>query len=152
MANSNYTEQAHALGKAADIAIEAFEKFPPKGFNSAQLDHVINTYKEFKNNALHPEAKYKNLKSLSYVKTDILTIFQEGSGDFVNYFWKQVADQRLGFKRENKLQKILKRGKIKSQIEYDFIIDVLVPYQQEGVINETDANILKQMIGEFERK
>jgi hypothetical protein len=152
MAESQYEEQALALGKAADIAIEAFKKFPPKDFTLAHIDHFTKVYLMFKDNALNPEPKDRNLKSLSHVKTEIMTYFQEGSGKTIDYFWEQVKIQDLGFKRENKLAKILKRDKIKNQIEYDFIIDVLVPYQQEGLIGENDVVKLNQMLASFEQK
>jgi hypothetical protein len=151
MAKSNYEEQADALGKAIDIAIAAIRKYPPKGFNDAHVNHFIHTYEEFKNDALFPGAKYRNSQSLSHVTTAALTFFQEGTGDAVNYFWREVSTQNLGFKRENKLQKVLKRGKIKNQAEYEFIIDVMVPYQQEGLIGELEAGKLKEMVGFFEK-
>jgi len=79
-------------------------------------------------------------------------MFQEGSGNHVEAFWKEIKNAGLPFKRENKLVKILKRGKIKNALEYDFIIDVLVPYQQEGLLTQEEVVLLNQMIGEFENK
>lgn len=152
MAKFNYTEEAETLSKAIDIAIESLQKFPPKGFNDNHLNHFVNVYLDFKHQALNPGPQYKNSRSFSYVKNDVFTYFQEGAGDAVNYFWKQVNEQNLGYKRENKLAKILKRQKIKNQIEYDFVIDVLVPYQQEGLISESDVDTLNKMILEYERK
>ncbi len=152
MIKSNYTEQAKILSEAIDIAIESLKKFPPKGFDNTHLNHFINTYLEFKNNALNPNPKYQNSKSLSYIKDDVFTYFQEGTGEAIHYFWKQINVRNLGYKRENKLLKILKRQKIKNQIEYDFIIDVLVPYQQEGLISRAEVSELNKMISEFEKK
>jgi hypothetical protein len=37
-------------------------------------------------------------------------------------------------------------------MEYDFIVDVLVPYQQEGLITQTDADLLGQMLAQFEQR
>lgn len=152
MAKSNYEEQAQALSKAIDIAIESIKKFPPKEFDANHLNHFISSYLQFKKNVLEPEEKYKNSQSLSYIKNDVLTYFQEGTGNAVHYFWQQVNAQNLGFNRENKLAKILKRKKIKNQIEYDFVVDVLVPYQQESLISKSDVTELNQMIAEFEKK
>lgn len=152
MTKSNYKDQAEALSKAIDIAIESIKKFPPKGFNSNHLDHFISTYLEFKNNVLNPELKYKNSKSLSYITNDVLTYFQESTGDAIHCFWEQINKQNLGFKRENKLNKILIRQKLKNQFEYDFIIDVLIPYQQEGLISEIEVHNLNQMILLYENK
>ena len=151
MAKSNYTEQARGLSEAIDIAIESIKRFPPKGFDTNHLNHFVNTYLELKHKILTPDPQYKNAHSPSYLKNDVLTYFQEGTGDAIHYFWKQIKDRNLGYKRENKLTKILKRQKINNQIEYDFITDVLVPYQQEGLISESDLNRLNEMTLVFER-
>jgi len=87
---------------------------------------------------------------LSFVIVEVLTYFQESSGEAVNYFWQQIENTGLDFKRENKLNKIMKRKKIKTLIEYDFIIDVLVPYQQVGLINDEEVKALNKMLLEFE--
>src|SRR5687768_9336740 len=106
MAKLDYKEQAHALTEAIDIAIDSVKKFPPNGFDNTHLSHFINTYLEFKNNVLNPESQYRNFQSLAYIKNDVFIYFQEGSGDAVNFFWKQVGERHLGFFRENKLAKI----------------------------------------------
>lgn len=67
-------------------------------------------------------------------------------------FWGKIKEAKLPYKRENRLAKILKRKKIKDDMEYDFIIDVLVPYQQEGLINEDEVFLLNNLIGDFENK
>jgi hypothetical protein len=151
MAKSNYAEQAQLISRAIDIAIASVKKFPPKDFSNDHIKHFIDTYLEYKKGALDPEPGYHNMKSLLYIKSDILTYFQESAGKAVEYFWKEVKKNNLELKRENKLKKILKRGKIKNDLEYDFVIDVLVSYQQEGLITEDEANKLNQMIGTFKR-
>jgi len=152
MSKLSYPEQAEYLGKTIDIAIESIKKFPPNEFKNEHLTHFINTYLEFKHRVMNPDPRYRNPKSLSYLQNDILTYFQEGTGEAINYFWKQIKDQDLKYRRENKLTKVLKRQKIKNQIEYNFILDVLVPYQQEGLINKDEAAKLSQMILDFEKK
>jgi len=104
----------------------------------------------WKNNVQSPEPKFKNKQSLSYIINDVFVYFQEGSGDAVNYFWHQIKDSGLEFKRENKLEKIIKRKKIKSKIEYDCIIDIIIPYQQEGIINDDEVNLLHRLLLDFE--
>ena len=47
------------------------------------------------------------------------------------------------------MAKILKRKKINNDIEYDFVTDVIVPYQQEGMITEEEVILLKYLFGEF---
>ena len=150
MIKDKYTESSNNLVKAIDIAIDAFKKYPPKIWDTKTLDQVINTYSEFKNNAENPEPQFHNLKSLSYKINDVFIYFQEGSGDAVDKFWDKIKEVNLPYKRENKLGKILKRKKINNKIEYDFVIDVLVPYQQENLINKDDVILLNKLIGEFE--
>ena len=151
MSKLSYDDEAKLLSRAIDLAIESVKKLPPKGFDDNHINHFVSTYLDYKNKVLNPEPKYKNSKSLAYIENAILTYFQEGTGDAVHFFWKTVNDQNLGFKRKNKLDKILKRQKIKNQIEYDFVIDVLIPYQQEGLLSEADAQKLNQMIARFEK-
>jgi hypothetical protein len=152
MTNDKYAQAADNLCKAIDVAVQVFEEFPPKELAEGQLKHIIDTYLEFRNNAKNPAPQYRNLKSLSYDIENVFIYFQEGSGKAVNVFWDKIKELNLPYKRENKLAKILKRKKIKNDIEYDFIIDVLVPYQQEKLIDENDVILLNQLIEEFENR
>lgn len=152
MGKSNYDDEVLVLAKAVDIAIEAVQKFPPKELTQANLNQFISAYEDFKKTALTAEGKFRNMQSLKSIRASALIYFQESAGEAVNYFWQQITDQNLDIKRENKLDKILKRGKIKNRIEYDFIIDVIVPYQQGGLISETDVIKLNEMISAFEKK
>ncbi len=149
MAKENYEEQAAYLAKAIDIAIIAFQKYPPNGFNPSHVEQMVKTYLEYKR---IPEPQYKNLKSLKYRISDVFIFFQEGSGKAVDFFWTEIKKNNLPYKRENKLGKILKRGKIKNQIEYDFVIDVLVPYQQEKLMTEDEVKTVNKLIADFENK
>ena len=60
-------------------------------------------------------------------------LFQEGSGEGVEYFWRKIKEKNLPFNRNNKLTKIFKRKRIINDLEYDFITDVMMPYYQEGL-------------------
>ena len=148
----NYETEALKLSKAADIAIDAFRKFPPKIWNEEILLHIQNCYSEWKNEALNPLPQFKNLASLKYKIENIFTIFQEGSGEFVEYFWKEIKNQNLDYIREDKLWKVLKRGKINNRIEYEYIIDIIVSAEQENRITIEEVKILTEMIGAFENK
>lgn len=120
--------------------------------NEETLLHIQNCYLEWKDNALYPEPKYKKIASLKYVIERIFTIFNEGSGDFVEYFWKEINKQNLGYVREDKLWKVLKRSKINNRIEYEYIIDTIGPAEQENRITNEEAKLLSEMIGIFENK
>lgn len=146
----SYEEQTRQLIAAIDIAVTSFELYSPKNWDNNTKQHIVNTYISWKNDLKNPNPKFKNKKSLSFVIVEVLTYFQESSGEAVNYFWQQIENTGLDFKRENKLNKIIKRKKIKTLIEYDFIIDVLVPYQQVGLINDEEVKALNKMLLEFE--
>lgn len=149
---SKYEQEAEKLAKAIDIAIEAIELYPPKGFMPQHTEHFIQSYKEFKEEALNPEPKYKKLASLKYVQQDVFIFFQEASGNTVEYFWKKIKQQDLPFVRDNQLLKILLKKKIKNSIEYDYVKDTAPIFEQEGVINKEEASILNQLLLDFEIK
>lgn len=152
MARLKYEEKVENLSKVINIAIRNLEQHPPKGFDKNHLEQFINTYLDLKNNALNPKPQHKNTTSLKYIENDVFTYFQEGFGEAVNVFWEEVKEEKLPYKRINKISKILKRKKIKSQLEYDFITDVIVPYQKEGLIDNQDLESLNKMISDFENK
>jgi hypothetical protein len=150
MTDNKYNQSVENLCKAIDIAVSVLQEYPPKEFNTSHIANFVNTYLDFKNRAENPEPQFQNLKSLNYIINDVFIYFQEGSGDAVNAFWNKIKELNLPFKRENKLAKILKRKKINNKIEFDFIIDVLVPYQQEKLIDKDDVDLLNKLITEFE--
>ena len=146
-----YEEESHKLAKAIDVAREAFEKKPSK-FSNSDVAWFITCYSEWKQKALSPEPQFKKLSSLKYLASDTFTYFQEGAGETVEYFWQRMKEENLDFKREDRLTKILKTGKIKGRIEYDYVIDLLVPAQQSGYINEEQATTLSNMIAVYEKR
>jgi hypothetical protein len=142
-ARRNYKDESEKLAKAIDIAIDAFNKYRPE-------KETINGYEMWKTMALNPEPPYKKLASLNYLIEYVFTYFQEGGGEIVEYFWKRIAEEELDYKRENKLQKILYQGKIKSRIQYEYIQDIFVVAQQEGMISPAQADQLAQMLERYE--
>jgi hypothetical protein len=150
--SKKYEEEAEKLVKAIDISVEAFQNFPPSNRTESQLHLIYMGSKRNRELALNPEPRYRKLASLKYLIEAVLTPFQEGAGEHVEYFWKRVAKENLGYQRENKLEKILARGKIKGRIEYDYVIDSLVVAQQSNIINEQQAAELSDMLAAFEKQ
>src|SRR5689334_1381378 len=134
-----YEEEANNLRRAIDIAIEAFKKYPPNGYDENNINQIINFYLMWRNSTINAEPKYRNLRSLQYVIEDAFTYFQESSGKTVDFFWDEIAKNNLPYKRENKVKKILKRGKINNDIEYQFVTDIIVAYRQVGLIDDNDV-------------
>lgn len=147
-----YDEEALKLSKAIDIAIVTFRNKCPKNFNREHQKHFISCYTKWKNECLHPENKFKNLTSLKYYETDVFTYFQESSGLTVEYFWNKTQEENLDYKRINKLEKILKRGKIKGRIEYEYVTDIMVVAEQIGMTSKKETEKLNEMIHDFEFK
>ena len=152
MPSQKYIKQSTNLIKAIDIAIEVFKNFPPNGFNEQHLKIVLQNKESDKKSLLNPKPKYANLTSLKYTIQDVFTYFNEGAGETVNEFWKRIKESNLPYERENKLEKILSKRKIKNRQEYDYVIDTMVPFKQEGIISDSDFELLNQLVGEFERR
>ncbi|AYB33476.1 hypothetical protein D4L85_24085 [Chryseolinea soli] len=152
MSKKSYEEQAEVLSKAIDIAIESVKKFRPKDLRDSDIAQFISVYESSKADILDPNFKFKTLRALEDTKNGILIYFQEGSGPDVNFFWDRIREEKIEYKRVNKMAKILKRKRIANRMELDFVIDCIVPYQQEGLINEGESKMLKKMIGDFEKK
>ena len=113
------------------------------------LTHVISCYHEFKDDALNPEPKFRKIASLKYTIENVFTYFQESNGKDVEYFWKKIEEQKLDYAREDKLGKILKRGKINNRIEFDYVTDIIVVAEEEKRISENEAKKLAEMITEI---
>ncbi|MDR2009144.1 MAG: hypothetical protein LBQ22_01510 [Bacteroidales bacterium] len=150
--NTKYKIEADNLAKAIDIANEVIKTYNPEGWDNNIINFYIKNNLETRDNVLNPEPKFANLTSLKYAIESVFTSFQESSGKAYDIFWQKIKEAGLPYKRENKLAKILKRGKINNDLEYNFIVDVMIPYQQEGLIDKNDIIKLNEMIGKFENK
>ncbi|SHF84063.1 hypothetical protein SAMN05444377_12323 [Flavobacterium fontis] len=152
MTKRNYEDEAIKLSKVIDIAIESMRKFPSESWSKETLDHVVNCYKEYKEYAINPEPKFKKIASLKYLIEDVFTRFQESSGKDVEYFWQELKKQNLYYSRKDKLDKIIKSGKIKSRIEFEYVTDIIVLAEQEGRITKDEAMLLGNMLDNFALK
>ena len=145
-----YQEEANKLATAIDIAIEAFTVECPPDFEKSHQEHTISCYANWKESCLNPEPQFRNLASLKYSINDVFTYFQEGTGKTVEYFWKKINDAKLDYKRENKLEKILNRGKIRGRVEYDYVTDMIVVAEQAGMTSKEETIKLSDMLREYE--
>ncbi len=147
-----YQIEAEKLVRAIDIKMEAVQKYIPKGFTQKHIDLIVKSCLQDKELALDKNKKFRNMASLNSLKNDVLTIFQEDSGEHVEFFWKKVEEYGLGYKRVDMLAKILKRKRISTLPEYDYAIDTIVPAQQEGRISEEEAKRLGKYITQYQNK
>ncbi|WP_300659931.1 hypothetical protein [Fluviicola sp.] len=152
MEKKSYPNEVEKLLKAIDLSIEAYKKYPPKDWTPDIVKTVTAHLEDHKNRILNAEEKFKILKSLKYDIDAVFTFFQEGAGEAVAYFWKRIEEEGLDYERVNKLEKILKRGKIKGIVEYDYVIDIILVAEQKQWITVEELKKLNQMIGEYESK
>ncbi len=161
MASKKYIEARDNLIKAIDLANEALLKYPNgkekqefvyDGISYTVLEWTIKWLNEVKKRRLNEEKKYETLQSLKYSIEDVFTYFQEAAGPDVDEFWRLIKEANLPYERENKLEKIMTRGRIRNDIEYDYVIDTIVPFQQEGILSNDDVKKLNEMIEKFESK
>ncbi|TKG87598.1 hypothetical protein EYV94_28145 [Puteibacter caeruleilacunae] len=150
MKKDGYSLEAKVVAEIIDIAIKCIKDFPPEEFNAAHVKHFVNVYSGYKEDLLNPDSKFRNMKSLQFAKNDVLTYFQEGKGPAVEAFWKEVNSRHINVKRVNKIQKILRRGKIVSKIEFDTVTDLLIPYIQSNMLSEEDVTKLNELIQRYE--
>ena len=149
---NNYAAEALKLGKAIDIAIKSIKKYRPDDSKDEQTNYFLNAYSEWKYSVLNPAPEYRNLASLKYQVDNVFTFFQEANGEIVEYFWKQISKENLGYLRKDRLRNIINRGKIKGRVEYELVVDLLVVAEQEGRISAPEARLLSDMIGDFENQ
>lgn len=146
----DYNTEAIKLAKAVGIAIDSFIKYPPKEFTKENVDHVVKVYSDWKDSILNPEPKFRKIVSLKHHVQNVFTYFQESGGEAVEYFWKLLDKENLGYTRKDKLRKIIERGKIKGRTEYDLVVDCMVAAEQAKRITAQEANQLSEMLGKFE--
>ncbi|WP_437920030.1 hypothetical protein [Sphingobacterium sp. LRF_L2] len=151
MSKFNYDEAAAEVAKIIDITIESFREMTPDYYTEEYLNHVIKNKLSYRELALYPKPGYRTKASLRYVKNDVLIFFQEGEGPTVEYFWAKIKEARIPLIRESRnIEKIMKRGKIKNEFEYDFVIDGYTSFLEMDSISEQDIDKLNEMIGKFE--
>lgn len=148
----NYQREVESLCKAIDIAIDSYKTYPPTNWTPDIVQMVTANLEEDKSRILGAEPKLKTLASLKYDIEAVFTYFQEGAGETVEYFWKKIDEAELDYKRENKLEKVLKRGKIRGRIEYEYVTDMLVIAEQSGMTSKEETIKLSGMLGEYESR
>lgn len=148
----SYADELQKFVQAIDIAIVAYRNHPPPMWTTEIVDMVTKNLEQDKIRRLEAEQKFQTLASLKYDIDTLFIYFQEAQGPTVDYFWKGIKQAGLDYQREDKLSKVLKRGKIRGRIEYDYITDILVAAEQVGDINGEQVRQLKSMIATYELK
>ena len=145
-----YIEEGKKLEKAIDIAIDCFKKYPPKDFTQEHINHFVSGYQDYKDSIFNCESKFQTIVSLKYTINDVFIYFQEGSGEAAEIFWTTLKEKNLNYKRKHPIDKILKRGKIKNDIEYQIVIDLIPVAEHTGLISKDQEKALNIMLGDYE--
>lgn len=150
MDKPEYDKKLSDFCKAIDIAIEAFQKYPPELFEPKHVIIATNSLNMYKDAAL--SSKSKSLRGLNQSINEVLSPLQEGNEKHVEYFWKKIEENNIPYVRENRLLKILTRKKINSAFEYDLVTDMMVPLYQLKKITEDEFNLLGKLLDDYETK
>jgi hypothetical protein len=147
-----YEQEREKLLKAINIALDAFKKCNA-GLSQEQIEILIKGYSDWRAMAEHHEPQFRRVVSMDYLKDDVLTYFQEASGEAVEYFWKEIKAAGIDYQREeNRIQRILEEGRFRSRTDYEYIKDMLVVAQQENKISSEQALELGQLLHRYENR
>ena len=113
--SKKYKERFQAVLAAIEIAETVTENV-----------HPPRNYSQFRKTLFNASPKMRNLKSLAYLETAVFTEFNEGSGAYVEEFWLKVKEAGLPFERRDLLMKVLQRGRIVNDVEYELLVDRLI--------------------------
>ena len=147
-----YQEEVEKLCRAIDISIDSYKSYPPKDWTPEIVNMVTSNLEKDKLSRIEVEPKFRTLASLKYDVEAVFTYFQEATGKTVEYFWKKIGEADLDYKRENKLEKILNRGKIKGRIEFEYVTDMILVAEQLGMTSKEETIKLSIMLGEYEAR
>lgn len=142
--NAKYLARANAFAEAIDIGAAIAKTVPHVG--SKDWEGL------FKTPALAPEPAFATLKSLAYLEDAFFTYWNEASGAHIERFWQQVAERGLPFQRKELVRDVLARGRIRSEMEYQTIVDSWLILQQLGRLSAAEAQCLSDMLAAFERR
>jgi hypothetical protein len=132
--SKKYLARANALAAAADIAAAV----SPTGAE------VFETATKLM--ALHPELGFESLESLAFLESDFFTYWNEGTEPHVDEFWKLVAQHGLPYKRRDPLRDIIRRGRIRSGVEYEVATDGI----DDERLREREREQLEAMLAAYE--
>ncbi|GJM63259.1 hypothetical protein [Persicobacter diffluens] len=145
----NYTEESQKLAIAIEIAIEAFQLNWPQNLEPSHQENFISCYAQWKAQCLNPPVAVKNLNALMHLEHDVFAYFQERTGAAVEYFWKKIKEHALDYRRENKLEKILHRGKILGRVEFDYVNEMILIAEEIGFTSRQETRKLSELLQDY---
>lgn len=108
-----YVARVKALAAAVEIAVAV-------GPRSIRRFHEA-----IRGDVLYPRPQYATVASLAQTESEFFVYWNEGSGPHVEKFWREVARQKLPFRRRDVLAEVLAKGRITNRGDYDIVTDLL---------------------------
>ena len=142
--SAKYLARAAAFSEAIDVGTAIAQAVPGVAWEDWET--------LYKAPALAPEPVFATLKSLAYLEGAFFTYWNEASGEHVERFWQHVAERGLPFQRRDLVREALSRGRIKTDMEYQAIVDAWVVLQQIGKLSQAEAESLSKMVEQFEQR
>lgn len=147
---SIYEERANEFVKAIDIAEQVVSQSSTLAANIKEQLLFFSAHT--KKLALNPEPQFRKIASLKYLEHDFLIYWNETTGPDRDKFWQLISSAGLQYKKKDGIQDVLRRNKIKSIHEYDYVIDNILVAEQTGSINTEQVIQLNTLIAEFEAR
>ena len=141
--SAKYLARAAAFAEAIDIGTAIAKAVPGVAWENWET--------LYKTSALAPEPAFATLKSLAYLEDAFFTYWNETSGEHIERFWQRVTERDLPFQRRDLVREVLSRGRIRTEMEYQTIVDAWVILQQIGKVSQTEAESLSKMMEQFEQ-
>lgn len=142
MASAKYVARANALVAAMDIAL-ALREAMPRADRKAYATHLALLERM----VLDPAPGFAKLASLAYLEADFFGYWNEASGRHVERFWREVAKRGLPFERTDVVGDVLARGRIKTRVEYELVVDAMT-----AELPATKQRKLSKLIGDYEMR
>jgi len=111
--SSAYLARVRALAAAIDIAIAVGPR------------NLRRHHQAARGSVLHPLPQYATVASLAQTESDFFVYWNEGSGPAHDRFWREVARQKLPFRRRDVVAEVLAKGRITNRGDYDIVTDLL---------------------------
>lgn len=141
--STKYIAGATALARAIEIGMPLYE-------NSGVEERPGDTLKmmmSWRDMALKPRPAFANLKSLAYLESAYFTYWNEAPFEaHVKVFWERVANEGLPFKRKDVVRELLERGRIRSDLEYEYANDLIPGQRQLGMLTDDEEIRIAEMI------
>jgi hypothetical protein len=152
---TKYLTRARAFAEAVEVGIAAYAASPPPdedGLSHLPSAAYARETRKLARKALDPEPPFANVASLAYLEAAFFTFWNESTGSHVQRFWIEIAKRELPFARKDVIGAVLRRGRIRTRIEYEHVVDGMVILRQQRKISAAEERRLSEMIGEYKRR